>query len=149
MKKNSSIFAVLILLSGALGYTLLTDDPKVDLSFVSTPSTNHQTIYNAYLKKNSDVQLGGRGTVIKTLPDDLKGSKHQKFILEIDHGMTVLISHNIDLAPRVQNLKKDDVVEFYGEYEWNSKGGVVHWTHKDSKQRHPNGWLKHNGKVYQ
>jgi hypothetical protein len=27
-------------------------------------------------------------------------------------------------------LSVDDVVAFYGVYEWNKKGGLVHWTEK-------------------
>ena len=42
-----------------------------------------------------------------------------------------------------------DTVQFYGEYEWNKKGGVMHWTHKDPRNRHTHGWLKHNGRVYE
>lgn len=63
-------------------------------------------------------------------------------------GQTLLIAHNIDIAPRIKNLKTNDVVEFYGEYEWNDKGGVIHWTHNDSKGKHVGGWLKHKGKKY-
>ncbi|MDE1266260.1 DUF3465 domain-containing protein, partial [Vibrio aestuarianus] len=37
----------------------------------------------------------------------------------------------------------------YGEYEWNKKGGVMHWTHNDPNNKHPHGWLKHNGKTYE
>jgi hypothetical protein len=40
-------------------------------------------------------------------------------------------------------------VEFFGEYEWNAKGGVVHWTHHDPQGLHENGWLKHQGRLYQ
>ncbi|HCJ6793132.1 DUF3465 domain-containing protein, partial [Acinetobacter baumannii] len=26
---------------------------------------------------------------------------------------------------------------------------VLHWTHHDPQNRHENGWLKHNGRIYQ
>ena len=95
------------------------------------------------------MQVEGQGEVTRILPDDNNGSRHQRFILRLADGHTVLIAHNIDLAPRVKNLNTGDSIAFYGEYEWNEKGGVIHWTHRDPAGRHVNGWLKHQGKTYQ
>ncbi|HMU65696.1 MAG TPA: DUF3465 domain-containing protein [Cellvibrionaceae bacterium] len=106
-------------------------------------------IDQAFEQGRSDLQVTGRGTVFKVLADDNDGSRHQKFLVRLPSGLTVLIAHNIDLAPRINNLKVSDSIEFYGEYEWNEKGGVVHWTHRDPKGRHPAGWLKHKGQKYQ
>ncbi|WP_181722723.1 DUF3465 domain-containing protein [Vibrio tarriae] len=110
---------------------------------------NDAVLQQAYQSQQSDLQVQGFGQVVKVLPDDNDGSRHQKFILKLNSGQTLLVAHNIDLAPRIPNLKVGDSVEFYGEYEWNKKGGVLHWTHKDPQNRHAHGWLKHNGQVYE
>lgn len=105
-------------------------------------------IDKAYHEKRSDVQVQGVGKVIKILSDDNKGSRHQRFLLKLPSNLTLLVAHNIDLAKKIDSLKVGDRVEFYGEYEWNNKGGVVHWTHHDPRGKHKDGWLKHNGIVY-
>ncbi|EKF9659546.1 DUF3465 domain-containing protein [Vibrio cholerae] len=110
---------------------------------------NDAVLQQAYQSQQSDLQVQGFGQLVKVLPDDNDGSRHQKFILKLNSGQTLLVAHNIDLAPRIPNLKVGDSVEFYGEYEWNKKGGVLHWTHKDPQNRHAHGWLKHNGQVYE
>ena len=97
----------------------------------------------------SGQQVEGRGTVTRVLSDDSDGSRHQRFILRIASGRTLLVAHNIDLAPRLPSLKTGDTVAFYGEYEWNDKGGVIHWTHRDPQGRHVAGWLEHDGRRYQ
>ncbi|EKL06769.1 DUF3465 domain-containing protein, partial [Vibrio cholerae] len=102
---------------------------------------NDAVLQQAYQSQQSDLQVQGFGQVVKVLPDDNDGSKHQKFILKLNSGQTLLVAHNIDLAPRIPNLQVGDSVEFYGEYEWNKKGGVLHWTHKDPQNRHAHGWL--------
>ena len=83
------------------------------------------------------------------LSDDNQGSRHQRFILELSSGLSLLVAHNIDLAPRIEGLQTGDTVSFYGEYEWNNQGGVMHWTHHDPAGRHADGWLKHQGRTYQ
>ena len=103
----------------------------------------------AFQQQRSDVQVQAEGMVTRLLSDDNEGSRHQRFIVELRSGQTILIAHNIDLAPRINDLEEGDRVEFYGEYEWNPQGGVVHWTHHDPAGRHPGGWIKHNGRTYQ
>jgi len=107
------------------------------------------TLQSAFNNRQSDLQVQGTGVVSRILPDDNDGSRHQKFILRLTTGQTLLVAHNIDLAPRVTGLATGDTVEFYGEYEWNQQGGVIHWTHHDPRGRHVGGWLKHAGKTYQ
>lgn len=110
---------------------------------------NDTRLNQAYENRQSDLQIQGAGIVYRLLPDDNKGSRHQRFILQLDSQQTLLIAHNIDLAPRIPNLNIGDRVEFYGEYEWNAKGGVIHWTHRDPSHKHPHGRLKHEGRVYE
>lgn len=99
--------------------------------------------------RTSGAQVSGQGTVVKTLSDDHDGSRHQRFIVRLDSGRTLLIAHNIDLAQRIDALRIGDSVAFRGEYVWNPKGGVIHWTHHDPQGRHPGGWIEHKGQRYQ
>jgi hypothetical protein len=103
----------------------------------------------AYKQQQSDVQLTVEAQIIKLLPDDLDGNRHQKFIIETQSGQTILVAHNIDLAPKIVDLKVGDTVRIYGEYEWNNKGGILHWTHHDPAKQHPDGWVEHQNKRYQ
>lgn len=103
----------------------------------------------AFENQQGNVQVRAQGIVRKVLPDDNQGSRHQRFLVRLSSGQTLLIAHNIDLAPRIESLREGDSVAFYGEYEWNNKGGVIHWTHRDPQGRHPDGWLEHNGRRYE
>jgi hypothetical protein len=94
-------------------------------------------------------EITGRGIVIRVLPDDTEGGRHQRFILRLASGETLLVAHNIDVAPRVEPLRIGDVVEYHGEYVWNPKGGVVHWTHRDPSGAHEAGWLRREGQTFQ
>lgn len=108
----------------------------------------YDVLGDAFRAGRSDILVIGEGRVEKVLRDDNKGSRHQRFLLALDSGQTVLIAHNIDLAPRIPDLRRGDVVQFKGEYEWNERGGVVHWTHHDPAGRHAAGWLRHEGSRY-
>ncbi|HEV7715216.1 MAG TPA: DUF3465 domain-containing protein [Steroidobacteraceae bacterium] len=124
-------------------------------SRASLPSSNDSAsraggaIADAYEHHRHGVQVETTGVVEKVLADDNDGSRHQRFIVRVPSGPTILIAHNIDLAPRVESLREGDSIEVSGEYEWNNKGGVVHWTHRDPSGRHVAGWIKYAGRTYQ
>ena len=48
----------------------------------------------------------------RTLGDDSMGDRHQRFVLELDSGQTLLIAHNIDIASRVESLHEGDTISF-------------------------------------
>ncbi|WP_044101033.1 DUF3465 domain-containing protein [Acinetobacter pittii] len=158
-KKNLSIAGVIILLIAAyFGLDLSGHKQNQSASSTIPAAQRNETILSnngvdtvkaAYEQRQSNVQVQGSGRVKAILRDDNDGSRHQKFILVLKNGLSILVAHNIDLAPKISNLNKGDIVEFYGEYEYNPKGGVLHWTHHDPQGRHESGWLKHDGEIYQ
>lgn len=121
---------------------------QVTVSMQAAAEAN-QRIEQAFRQREHNVAVQSAGVVAKVLADDNDGSRHQRFILKLDNEMTVLVAHNIDLALRLEGLKVDDEVEFNGIYEWNAKGGVIHWTHHDPRGRHAAGWLRHHDRLYQ
>lgn len=102
---------------------------------------------SAFSLRQSGIWVVGWGTVERLLRDDSKRPRHQRFVLRIDAIQTVMIAHNIDLAPRVP-LKRGDRIAFRGEYVWNEQGGVVHWTHRDRRDRQAGGWIVWKGQNF-
>jgi len=115
----------------------------------SSRTSSDDLFASAFAEHRGNFVAEGEGTVKRILPDDNDGSRHQRFIVQLASGQTLLIAHNIDLAPRIEGLAVGDEVTFKGEYEWNDNGGVVHWTHLDPAATHEAGWILHEGKTYQ
>jgi len=95
----------------------------------------------AYLNQYSDLFLMVEGEVAKILLDDTDGTPHQRFIIITSTGQTLLISHNLKLAPRIP-LQPELKLRIYGEYRWNPKGGLIHKTHGSRKKGDPHGWVE-------
>lgn len=122
-----------------LGPTVLLDEPALSMNLEGD--------------RPASLQVEGHGQVVQLLPDmlpnNVQRSRHQRFIIKLASGQTVLITHNIDLAPRIQTLEIGDRIQFYGKYEWSPEGGLIHWTHRAPTEHHVGGWLKHHGVTYQ
>lgn len=149
MNKKPLLAVIAVLFAAAYLFERI---PATDPPGAATPEASSQaaaTLQRAFDERRSNVQVQVDGVVMKTLADDTQGSRHQRFILELPGGQTVLIAHNIDLAERVSSLRSGDAVSVYGEYEWNAKGGVLHWTHQDPRGKHVAGWIRHAGRTYQ
>ncbi|MCW8870884.1 MAG: DUF3465 domain-containing protein [Proteobacteria bacterium] len=113
--------------------------------FYLTDYSTHQLV-DLYKQKSNGVMVTFEAKVINILSDDNQGSRHQRLIVE-KPPLTVLIAHNIDLSERVP-VKIGDYILVKGQYEWNQKGGIVHWTHSDPRGQHKGGWIEFRGQKY-
>lgn len=86
--------------------------------------------------------------VKKMLRYDDRGLPHEKFLLLLSNGTTILVAHNTKMAPYVP-LQAGDMVTVSGEFIWNAKGGLIHWTHHTDTPNHRGGYIDFNGKRYE
>lgn len=113
------------------------------------PLVAEDAAWQAFESRARGRVLTVQGVVDRILADDRDGSPHQRFIIRTTRGLSLLIAHNLDLAPRLEGLKAGDQVTVLGEYEWNDKGGVMHWTHDDPRGQHAAGYIEWRGRRYQ
>ncbi len=141
--KKTITYVLLLLVSGLATYY------GVDGNNTTAGSLSGVSVIDqAFEQQQSGLWVEVDGIVVKILPDDNEGSRHQKFILEVENGRTLMVAHNIDLAPRVP-LSGSDRLNLRGRYEWNEKGGVLHWTHHDPNKKIIGGWIEYKGRRYQ
>lgn len=86
--------------------------------------------------------------VKKMLRYDDRGVPHEKFLLQLSNGSTILVAHNTQMAPFVP-IQAGDIVTVSGEFIWNAKGGLIHWTHHTDTPKHAGGYIDFNGKRYE
>ena len=96
---------------------------------------------SAYVKADTGRWIEDSGRVVRLLTDDDDESQHQRFVVRLRRGQTLLIAHNTDVAERIP-VALGDRLQFRGLYEWNDLGGLVHWTHRDPMGRAHGGWIE-------
>ncbi|MFH0916296.1 MAG: DUF3465 domain-containing protein [bacterium] len=153
MKRLLLVAAIVIaclvgVMQGGCSTTALPTGTGAD-SEATSVNAGDASLADAFAERASNLEVEGQGTVSRLLTDDTEGAKHQRFIVRLASGQTLLITRNIDIAPRVSSLRVGDTVSFKGEYEWNAQGGLIHWTHHDPTGSHAGGWIRHNGRTYQ
>ena len=135
--------AVLVLVAWLI-YSADRPDGSVDIPDTAVADNRQSAAAEAFASGTSGVMMTLEGTVTRLLPDDNDGSRHQRFIIRLADDHTVLVSHNIDLAPRAP-VARDTSLRLRGQYEWNEQGGVIHWTHHDPDGDRAGGWIEIGG----
>ena len=123
------------------------DAANVSANLTVTPEDQVEVL-KAQREQDHRVEVTVTAKVLKMLPEDTRGIPHEQFLLILNNGTTVKVAHDTAMAERVP-LQAGDVVHIHGEYIWNEKGGVIHWTHHSDSPRHPGGYIDFNGKRYQ
>lgn len=156
MKRSIRLIVLVMALVLIAGLSEMVRGPGWESPLVEQPTVTfspevilagEQTILESFQEGRSGVVVQSVGVVERMLPDDEEGDRHQRFILRLASGHTVLVSHGIDVAPRAP-VAVADTVQFRGEYEWNEEGGVIHWTHHDPQGERPGGYLRCKGRTY-
>lgn len=112
---------------------------------------NDAAICSAYNAGQSHVEVVADGTVTRVLGiQNGRVSPHEGFLMRLSSGCDVVlrVEVNTDLAGTFPISQGDRVVA-KGEYEYYSRGGVIHWTHHDPRFRHEAGFIQIGDKTYQ
>jgi len=109
--------------------------------------TDAQIVQALNSQQQSRYVQGDGMVVTQVLPDDTVGLQHQKWIVRLSNGKTLLAVYNTDMCPRVP-VQVGDIVSMGGMFIWTDQGGLIHWLHYDPRGNHPNGYVILNGKSY-
>jgi hypothetical protein len=74
-------------------------------------------------------------------------STHEAFDVQSSAGRLEVVD-NVSIAPRCP-VRAGDTIEIRGEMVHDpGRPPVVHWTHHDPGNQHPNGFIRLRGRVY-
>lgn len=133
----------------ALGYFVRqAPRPGLPAPPVATHPGAVDPVLDAFRQHRSQIEVQTSARVERVLSDDETGPRHERFLIRVADTLTVLVAHNLDLSARIPVLAGDSVT-LRGEYIWDERGGVIHWTHKDPAGKRPGGWIRHEGHSYE
>jgi hypothetical protein len=104
-------------------------------------------VQKACLNQQSGLMVEVLGKAVRILSDDRDDLQHQKFIIRLQNGQNLLITHNIVTAEKAPVLINHEVT-VRGEYSWTEPGGLIHWTRYDNSAQRRHGWIEYQGQKY-
>jgi hypothetical protein len=116
----------------------------------ATQSPDDASVCAAYSATRSHVEVVADGTVTRLLGTQAgRVSPHEGFLFRLASGcsLVVRVEANTDFTGPIP-LTAGEHVLVKGEYEYYPLGGVIHWTHRDPRGRHENGYIQAGGRVY-
>jgi len=120
----------------------------------SAPPQNdaNAAVYDAWLTQRSHLEVTASGVIARDLGTRSGVSAaHEGFLMHLSgasgRGLTVRVEANVDFTGPMPIAAGEPVV-VRGEYEFDSRGGVIHWTHRDPRGRHPDGYIQIQNKRY-
>jgi hypothetical protein len=122
--------------------------PTARAATASDTAAQNAAIQRAFEQRSAGAELTATGTVDRVLSDESGPSgPHERFIVRLPSGMTVLIEPNLSIAPRVP-VAVGSAVTVHGEYVSNAEGGLLHFTHHDPDRSHEGGYVLYGGRRY-
>jgi uncharacterized protein DUF3465 len=114
-------------------------------------SPDNSGVCGAYNAGRSHVEVVAGGRVTRVLGvQNGRVSPHEGFLMRLDSECNVIVrvEVNTDLAGTFP-VAVGEPVTVKGEYEYYSRGGVIHWAHHDPRFHHEAGFITIGGKTYQ
>ena len=119
----------------------------------SADDASNAAVYVAWRDGLSNVEVTAHGSVARILGSrDGRSGPHLGFLLHLSgsegRGLTVRVEDNLDLTGPIVLHEGDDAT-IRGEYIYDARGGLIHYTHRDPRGRHAAGYVQVEGHLYQ
>jgi hypothetical protein len=116
----------------------------------TTQTANDPAVCDAFRSGRSHVEVVADGSVTRLMGmQPGRVSPHEGFLFRLASGcdIVVRVEANTDFTGPIP-LSVGQHVLVKGEYEFYPLGGVIHWTHRDPRGRHENGYIAAGGQTY-
>ncbi len=123
--------------------------PRPEVTAEGRFNDSDSFIKNACENRKQGVPVQGQGIVTAVLPDRGFGGRYRRFAVRLASGHMLTVEHTCEASQRLEALQEGESIEFSGVYDWDTRGGTVKRTHRDPKNRHAPGWIRHQGQTYQ
>lgn len=113
--------------------------------------SGNATVCAAHTSRHSHIETDATGTISRLLHESHgRYGPHAQFLVRLDSScaLTVRVAANEAFTGRLP-LRVGEHVRVRGEYEYYRRGGVIHWTHRDPRGHHDNGFIELRGRLYE